>query len=198
MGKLKDETFLLEKISDSIKIRELSLLEPTQINNFNFEDVFSGKTQMNLKEFQEIASKITTGYQLPWIIIKKLVNEGLTNKNIEILNSEIWPCNKEDAVNVEIKKHEVAKGEKPQQSTITIDPFFSSTSQQSKTVRATSEFKDFELQDMVEVIPKLKEIAPNLEFKFNLSIHCVCSDEDLINKLNDLLKDYNKNFQFYR
>lgn len=204
MGKLNDETFLKEEISIEVLSDELILLNPPSQDRFNINDIYNilQEDNISLIDIWNYFSQ-NTGYKIPWVIVKKIVEDLLKKGLIEIVNKENWPCKKNDANIIKIKKR--LKEQKSNKEIDSIDmPSLSSDENfvKSKNLTASSALEDIELQDLPNAVIKLKEVAPNLNFKFNISIECINEFDDsndkndIIKKLNEILQNVNKELKF--
>jgi predicted HAD superfamily hydrolase len=63
--------------------------------------------------------------------------------------------------------------------------------QKKEHLRTEAVLTEGQLQDLSDTIIQLKNTAPGLDFKYSISIECNCSDKQLLEKINEILKSLN-------
>lgn len=157
-------------------------IPPTEILPENLPEAwFSGKaTALTIS----IALSKKKGLNLPWNIVKSVINSARTARYIEV-TQEKWPCDYPQAKDAQI---ELPKGDKP------LPPFFPPP---SNRYYAEAELSPSKIQDLSEKIGEIQAMTAGLDLKLRLRIELQKdpSKQKNLEQLNKALKEIDERLE---
>lgn len=170
MARSGDTAYLRDVIPDAVLTDDLELLAPlpairgSELNPDALPDAWEEGTSSVGKVMQALAQR--KGSPIPWEMVVTAINEGLDGKVFKIADgSALWPCAADAADKVVLKVSQVSAVLSPPPSPPGLFDEPSSWGRQAASV-----VTEQEIQDLAATISKLVEIAPEIDFKFYLSI----------------------------
>jgi hypothetical protein len=192
MARLKEAAFLKATLPDAAVRDELELLPPmpavkgTELSMEALPEAWTDETSSVGQLKRALAQR--RGSSIPWRLLVDAVNAALGSGLFSIdPQGEPWPCADEKADGVRLK---LLKPTPPSQPPEVRDTSFT---------RAEAVLTELEIQDLAETIQRLTEVAPELDFQFQLTITAKGErpSDDVLNQLNETLARINPQLRLF-